>query len=157
MSIRVQQLTCQSVTKTKDNVQLTVSVAVQYQAVRERVDDAYYKLSNVESQISSYVDDAVRSALPTLTLDEAFETKDHVAEQVKSGLEVRGSFTVLAAVAPKAALYAHSHRERASFARAFSFLRAQEQMSHYGFFIIKALVTDLSPAAGPASHGPKRT
>ena len=100
MSIRVQQLTCQSVTKTKDNVQLTVSVAVQYQAVRERVDDAYYKLSNVESQLSSYVDDIIRSALPTLTLDEAFETKDHVAEHVKSGLEVRGSFTVPAAVAP---------------------------------------------------------
>ena len=29
----------------------------------------------------------------------------------------------------------------------FCFLRAQEQMSHYGFLIIKTLVTDLSPAA----------
>jgi hypothetical protein len=32
----------------------------------------------------------VRSAVPMLTLDEAFESKDHVAEQVKHGLQVGG-------------------------------------------------------------------
>ena len=49
---------------------------------------AFYKLTNVDRQITSYVDDAVRSAVPLLTLDEAFESKDHVAESVKKGLQV---------------------------------------------------------------------
>ena len=53
-----------------------------------RRDAAFYKLTNVHSQITSYVDDAVRSAVPLLTLDEAFESKDHVAESVKKGLQV---------------------------------------------------------------------
>src|SRR5699024_10277334 len=63
ISLRVQQLEVNIESKTKDNVFVTVPVAVQYVIKEEQVVDAYYKLSNPEAQIRSYVFDTVRSAL----------------------------------------------------------------------------------------------
>ena len=71
--------------KTKDNVFVTVPVAVQYRIREEQVVDAYYKLSNPEAQIRSYVFDTVRSAL-SLELDAAFESKDDIARSVETTL-----------------------------------------------------------------------
>ncbi len=36
-----------------------------------------------ESQIKSYIEDALRSSLPKLTLDELFEKKDEIALEVQ--------------------------------------------------------------------------
>lgn len=87
ISTRVQQLEVITMTKTKDNVGVTVKVAVQYLAQQDQVYNAYYKLTNVGAQIQSYVDDVVRATLPTLELDQAFESKDHVADEVKNRLQ----------------------------------------------------------------------
>lgn len=87
VSTRVQQLEVATQTKTKDNVGVQVKVAVQYLAESSKVYEAYYKLTNVGAQITSYVDDVVRATLPTLELDQAFESKDHVADDVKRRLE----------------------------------------------------------------------
>merc|ERR1711972_758360 len=76
---RVDQIMCQVRTKTKDNVFVNVLVAVQQCVIPEAAEDALYKLSNVEAQIDSYVSDAVRSQLPRMTLDEAFEKKDDIS------------------------------------------------------------------------------
>ena len=48
-----------------------------------KVKDAYYSLSNPEAQISAYIEDALRSAVPKLTLDEVFERKDEIALDVQ--------------------------------------------------------------------------
>src|SRR5699024_8813750 len=71
------------------NVFVTVPVAVQYVIKEEQVVDAYYKLSNPEAQIRSYVFDTVRSALSGLELDQAFESKDDIARSVEQSLSQR--------------------------------------------------------------------
>jgi len=89
ISLRVQQLEVNIESKTKDNVFVNVPVAVQYVIKEEQVVDAYYKLSNAEAQIRSYVFDTVRSALSSLDLDAAFESKDDIARSVESTLSAR--------------------------------------------------------------------
>ncbi|CAM9406671.1 unnamed protein product [Chrysoparadoxa australica] len=86
ISTRVQQLDVTIETKTKDNVFCTVVVSVQYMALLDRVFDAYYRLQNPVQQIRSYVFDVVRSTLPKMELDAAFEAKEDIAVAVKSQL-----------------------------------------------------------------------
>jgi regulator of protease activity HflC (stomatin/prohibitin superfamily) len=74
-------------TKTKDDVTITITVAVQYQAIPDKVYDTFYKLSNAKFQIQAYVEDVVRSTLPRMDLDDAFEAKEDVAKAVKASLE----------------------------------------------------------------------
>lgn len=89
ISLRIQQLEVNIESKTKDNVFVTVPVAVQYVIREESVADAYYRLSNPEAQIRSYVFDTVRSALSGLELDQAFESKDDIARSVEMTLSAR--------------------------------------------------------------------
>ena len=80
LSLRVQQLDVLCETKTKDNVFVQVGVAVQYKVVTESAYDAYYRLTSPTSQIQAYVFDVIRSTVPRLELDEAFESKDDIAQ-----------------------------------------------------------------------------
>ncbi|ANP28555.1 membrane protease subunit, stomatin/prohibitin [Mycobacteroides abscessus subsp. abscessus] len=89
ISLRIRQLEVNIESKTKDNVFVTVPVAVQYVIREESVQDAYYRLSNPEAQIRSYVFDTVRSALSGLDLDAAFESKDDIARSVEATLSTR--------------------------------------------------------------------
>jgi regulator of protease activity HflC (stomatin/prohibitin superfamily) len=86
LSLRVQQLDVSVETKTKDNVFVMVIVSVQYRVIRSKVQAAYYKLTDPRSQIRSYVFDTVRSTVPRMELDEAFESKEEVALSVKNHL-----------------------------------------------------------------------
>ena len=86
VSLRVEQLDVEVTTKTKDNVFVTLIVSVQKIAIREQIEDAYYKLDDVDSQMTAYVSDAVRAKVPTLDLDEAFERKDDIADAVQEAL-----------------------------------------------------------------------
>jgi regulator of protease activity HflC (stomatin/prohibitin superfamily) len=74
-------------TKTKDNVFVFVIVSVQYFVIPEKVIDAFYKLQNADAQITSYVYDVVRARVPSILLDNVFETKDDIAQAVKVELE----------------------------------------------------------------------
>jgi regulator of protease activity HflC (stomatin/prohibitin superfamily) len=49
--------------------------------------DAYYRLTDPQAQIRSYVYDSVRSAVPKMELDSAFEAKDDIAIAVKENLQ----------------------------------------------------------------------
>lgn len=89
ISLRIQQLEVNIESKTKDNVFVTVPVAVQYVIRENQVVDAYYRLSDPEGQIRSYVFDTVRSALSGLDLDAAFESKDDIARNVEETLSQR--------------------------------------------------------------------
>lgn len=84
LDLRIQEMTVRCETKTKDNVFVQMTIAVQYQV--QNPYDAFYKLANPKGQIESYVYDVVRARLPLLTLDRAFEAKDEVANAVKSQL-----------------------------------------------------------------------
>ncbi|MCL1789918.1 MAG: SPFH domain-containing protein [Peptococcaceae bacterium] len=80
--LRIQQSNIEIETKTKDNVFVRLSLAVQFQVDARKVVDAYYKLAAPLAQIRSYVEDAIRSSLPKYILDESYEKKDDIAQDV---------------------------------------------------------------------------
>ncbi|MEK7830858.1 MAG: SPFH domain-containing protein, partial [Acidobacteriota bacterium] len=86
INLRVQQLDVKVETKTKDNVFVSIVVSVQYFVMPEKVSSAFYKLTNAESQMSSFVFDVVRARVPNINLDDAFERKDDIADAVKAEL-----------------------------------------------------------------------
>lgn len=86
INLKVQQLDVFVETKTKDDVFVGLKVSVQYQVVREKVYDAFYKLESPSAQITSYVFDVVRAEVPKMKLDDVFERKDDVANAVKAEL-----------------------------------------------------------------------
>lgn len=88
VSLRVQQLIVDVETKTRDNVFVRLSVAVQYRVVPGSEADSYYKLQDHEEQIKSYVLDVVRAKVPNMNLDEVFEKKDDIGVAVKTELDV---------------------------------------------------------------------
>lgn len=87
LSLRVQQLDVLCETKTKDNVFIQVGVAVQYRVVTESAYDAWYRLTSPTSQIQAYVFDVIRSTIPRMELDQAFESKDDIAHAVLEQLQ----------------------------------------------------------------------
>lgn len=87
LSLRIQQLDVNCETKTKDNVFVNVSVAVQYRVLVESAFDAFYRLSDPRGQIQSYVFDVVRSTVPRMELDEAFASKSEIANATLEQLE----------------------------------------------------------------------
>ena len=96
-------------TKTQDNVFVMMNVATQYRVNENNVTDAYYKLIRPEAQIKSYIEDALRSSVPKLTLDELFEKKDEISLEVQK--------------------------------------QVAEEMSTYGYIIVKTLITKVEPDA----------
>mmetsp|Transcript_65053 Transcript_65053/g.107884 ORF Transcript_65053/g.107884 Transcript_65053/m.107884 type:complete len:286 (-) Transcript_65053:78-935(-) len=86
LSTRVQEYNLSTETKTKDNVFVMVAVAVQVEPVAEKAYEALYRLTNPKQQIDSYVSDVVRGQVPTLKLDDLFESKDDIAQAVKERL-----------------------------------------------------------------------
>lgn len=98
---RVEQNMCTIRTKTKDNVFVNCVVAVQHAVISDQANLAMYKLTDVHAQIDSYVSDVVRSQVPRLTLDEAFEKKDNISvacqEQLHKNMEAYG-FEILKAL-----------------------------------------------------------
>ncbi|MGA3131204.1 MAG: SPFH domain-containing protein [Terracidiphilus sp.] len=87
VDLQVRQAVVNVETKTKDNVFVTIPVSVQYQVVEEKVFDAYYKLSDPQRQIESYVFNSILGHVPTLTLDEAFEQMQQISLAVKKDLD----------------------------------------------------------------------
>ncbi|PKR82043.1 SPFH domain-containing protein [Brumimicrobium salinarum] len=86
INLKIQQLDVIVETKTKDDVFVRLKVSVQFQVMKDKVYDAFYKLENPQSQITSYVFDVVRAEVPKMILDNVFERKDDVANAVKSEL-----------------------------------------------------------------------
>jgi regulator of protease activity HflC (stomatin/prohibitin superfamily) len=86
-NLKIVQQDIEVETKTKDNVFVRTKVSVQYQIIRDKVNDSYYKLSDPIAQIESYIFDVVRSEIPKMTLDDVFINKDTVAMAVKESLE----------------------------------------------------------------------
>ena len=97
-NMRVNQLNVQLETKTLDNVFVTVVASTQFRVNPNDVATAYYELRDPAGQLRSYMEDALRSAIPALTLDDAFARKDDVAFDVQKtvGNEMsRFGFTVV--------------------------------------------------------------
>jgi len=85
-SVRIRQLDVPVETKTQDNVFVNLGVSIQFLAISEKIFDAFYKLTDVNQQITSYVYDVVRAEVPKKKLDELFESKDEIAQTIKTDL-----------------------------------------------------------------------
>ena len=88
LNLQVEQLNLEIETKTKDNVFVHVKISIQYKVgdSDEQVKNACYKLDDPEVQIESYAFDVVRSHVPSLDLDEAYEDADSMAQHIKTRL-----------------------------------------------------------------------
>jgi regulator of protease activity HflC (stomatin/prohibitin superfamily) len=87
VSLRVNQLPLTMETKTRDNVFVTIPISVQNRVRPEKVYDAYYKLSDPEAQIKSYVEQVILGHVPGMTLDEVFASQSSIAAAVKQELD----------------------------------------------------------------------
>ena len=83
INLKIQQLDVIVETKTKDDVFVRLKISVQFEVVKDKVYDAFYKLENPAAQITSYVFDVVRAEVPKMKLDDVFERKDDIANAVK--------------------------------------------------------------------------
>ena len=86
INLKIQQLDVLVETKTKDDVFVRLKVSVQFQVIKDKVYDAFYKLESPNDQITSYVFDVVRAEVPKMKLDDVFERKDDIAIAVKHEL-----------------------------------------------------------------------
>ena len=86
INLKIQQLDVIVETKTKDDVFVRLKISVQFQVLKLRVYDAFYRLESPHDQITSYVFDVVRAEVPKMKLDDVFERKDDIAIAVKSEL-----------------------------------------------------------------------
>ncbi|KAK7266316.1 hypothetical protein RIF29_18959 [Crotalaria pallida] len=87
LSLRVQQLDVRCETKTKDNVFVTVVAYVQYRAVAEKANDAFYRLTRTPTQENRSIHMFIRASVPKLELDAAFEQKNDIAKAAEDELE----------------------------------------------------------------------
>jgi len=140
MSLRIRQIDVDVTTKTKDNVTISVLVAIQYcvhkgdnikkcdgpkkehslildgeteNKVGTPLYDAFYSLNDVKAQVNNYVENVIRGAIPRMDLDEVFSEKDKLNDAIKSQLN--------------------------------------ERMKSYGYDIRDALITNLTPDARVAA------
>jgi len=86
VSLRVQQVDIKCETKTKDNVFVVVAVGVQFIVIRDRIHDAFYKLTNVKHQLTAYIFDVIRAEVPKVTLDDLFLMKEDLSRAIKLGV-----------------------------------------------------------------------
>ena len=87
MSLRLQELKVRCETKTKDNVFVVTQVSVQYQVKLDKIEEAFYRLTNPTQQIEAYVFDVIRSEVPKATLDNLFTMKEELSMRVKEQLK----------------------------------------------------------------------
>jgi len=109
MSIRLLETIMRVESKTSDNVFVMMEVAIQHRIIPDQVFNAFYKLDNAPMQISSYVFNSIRAAVPLLTLDDVFVQQETIANTVRDELT--------------------------------------KEMSNFGYFIEKTLITDITPNA----------
>jgi regulator of protease activity HflC (stomatin/prohibitin superfamily) len=88
VSHRVRELEISVESKTKDDVFVDLVIAVQFFVKEDEpnVKAAFYRLSNPQQQISSYVFDTVRALVPDMAIDHVFSEKEKIAAAVKERL-----------------------------------------------------------------------
>lgn len=86
LSLQLQQHIVPVDTITSDKVSVRLSVAVNYQVIEGSEHDAFYQLAHPETQIETFVFDVVRSQVPKQSLDEVFDSKDTIAQAIRTEL-----------------------------------------------------------------------
>lgn len=88
VSLQQQQIAVTVRTKV-NKAEVTLEVQVQYKIIDddEQIRSAVFKLDSPKSQIEAYVQDALRSAVSDLTVEQVFDSKDEIAREVFTALD----------------------------------------------------------------------
>ena len=86
INLRIQQIDVHIETKTKDNVFVKLRVSVHLQIREDLIHEAFYKLEDPASQLSSYIFDDVRAEVPKMNLDDVFARKEDIAFALQENL-----------------------------------------------------------------------
>lgn len=87
VSLKVQEVKSEIEVKTQDNMFVRLPVALMIKVRQENAADAYYKLSNPQSQLSTWVLNTLRGLSATLTLSELFEDRGRLVAGVQHALD----------------------------------------------------------------------
>ncbi len=124
VSLAVQFLRFEVQTKTKDAF-VAIKVTIQYQIDCNRVQQAYYDLSDPEEQMKSYADNIIRSEVPNQSLEELFSQFASIAVELYRKLNGQEG----------------PDRTDASSTDAINF-----HMSEYGYRILNVQIEEIKPA-----------
>ena len=83
VSNRVHQIPVKLNVKTKDNVTVDIALIVHHMIEPANAVTAFTKLANPNKQISSYVENIIRSSVSKIRLDALYESHDDMAQSVK--------------------------------------------------------------------------
>jgi len=86
VSTKLRQIVIRNEAKTKENVFVTLTIAIQYMVEENQVKRAYYSMENPSLQMQSFVEDAIRSIVPTLELEHLFVAKDKISKEIMEDL-----------------------------------------------------------------------
>jgi len=86
ISTRLRQLIIRKEAKTKENVFVTLSISIQYLVEPEHIKLAFYSMENPHVQMESFVEDAIRSIVPTMELEHLFLEKEKISAAIKDEL-----------------------------------------------------------------------
>ncbi|KAF3518196.1 hypothetical protein DY000_02063489 [Brassica cretica] len=144
LSLRVQQLDVRCETKTKDNVFVTVVASIQYRALAESAQDAFYKLSNTRNQIQAY-DNVFVTVVASIqyralaeSAQDAFYKLSNTRNQIQAYV-----FDVIRASVPKLDLDS-TFEQKNDIAKTVE-SELEKAMSHYGYEIVQTLIVDIEP------------
>ena len=75
--------------KTKDNVFANLIISIQYKVKDENTQKAFYQMENPVEQMSSYIENIIRTTTPKMTLDELFESQTEISQNVMDNVATK--------------------------------------------------------------------
>jgi len=87
VSLKVQQVSLKMETKTKDNVFVSIPVAVQYSIIPARVFEAVYTMASPTSQMEAIVNNILLGHIPSMDFEHVYSSQPQIAMWVKAELD----------------------------------------------------------------------
>lgn len=88
VSVKAQQLGMEMETKTQDNVFVTIPVIIHYSIDPDRIEDAVYQIADPEEQMQAIVRPIILGHIPTMDLDDVFNSQPQIAAELKEKLSL---------------------------------------------------------------------
>jgi len=82
VDLKVKQVRCHTDCKTLDNVTLKVTTVVTYKINKAKLKQAVFEIDDPENQMQAYADNIIRSALPSMELDQAYANKETLCHSI---------------------------------------------------------------------------
>mmetsp|Transcript_28691 Transcript_28691/g.40429 ORF Transcript_28691/g.40429 Transcript_28691/m.40429 type:complete len:304 (+) Transcript_28691:49-960(+) len=86
VSTKLRQIVIRNEAKTRDNVFVIMNIAVQFLVNVEDIETAFYSMENPTLQIQSFVENSLRTIVPTMDLDHLFLEKQKISGEIKDDL-----------------------------------------------------------------------